>query len=378
MSQWTEQRPDETFYRVLTPKGELEDDPPNLEDETLMRMYRTFIQTRVFETKILRMQRRGEISIIARTLGEEAIALGTAAALESGDWYFPTYRQTSGLFYWKTPMDRSIAGMMGAEPETVNEHLAVDENDAPEINITPGYVPLTVNIPNAVGSSLVDKLNGNSTVTMTYIGDGATSEGDFYEGLNFAGVFDVPSVIICQNNQWAISVPSHRQTAAETFAQKADACGVPFDRLDGNDVLGIYKKTKEAVERARARDGPTFIECVTYRMGEHNTSDEESVYRTDEEREYWKDKDPVDRFEIHLREKGLLNDDLIEDIENDAEERVQEAVERARSVPVSKPQRMFDNHLHGQSWQERHQRAELKAELDGRNPFTDFTGEGLE
>jgi TPP-dependent pyruvate/acetoin dehydrogenase alpha subunit len=376
MAQWTERRPSEEFDRVLAPDGRLVGEPPDLSEETLRKMYRVMVESRELDEKTLRMQRRGELSITARATGEEAVSCGSAAALSEGDWCFPSYRQTPAALYWGAGLDRAIAGLMGAEPETVDEHLPVEEE--PPVSFTPVYVPLAVNVTNAVGSAMVDRFRGTDAVTLSYIGDGSTSEGDFHEALNFAGVFEAPAVVVCQNNQWAISVPAHRQTAAETFAQKAVAHGVPHERVDGNDVLAVYEASRRAVERARRGDGPTFVEAVTYRMDEHNTADEESVYRDGTEREYWAERDPVDRLETYLLAEGVLDEDEPAAIREALREEIQAAVERAREVPVSDPATMFDNHLHGSSWSREHQREELRAEREGRNPFTDFTGEGLE
>ncbi|WP_254546875.1 thiamine pyrophosphate-dependent dehydrogenase E1 component subunit alpha [Halomarina pelagica] len=376
MSYWTEVRPREDFYRVLDPDGSPIRDPPDVDEGTLRRMYWAFVRSRAFDEKALRLQRRGEISIHAASVGEEAVPIGTAAALEPGDWCFPTYRQTAAMVYWDASLAKAFAGLMGTEPETTAEHL--DEEGEPAVNFSPPYVPLTVNVTNAVGSAMADRFNDRDTVTMSYVGDGSTSEGDFHEALNFAGVFEAPAVTICHNNQWAISVPTHRQTAAETFAQKAEAHGVPHDRVDGNDVLAVYEKTREAVDRARGGEGPTLLECVTYRMVDHNTADEDSVYRDETELERWAELDPVDRFEAYLRAEGVLDDEAASRVAEEAEAAVDEAVAAARAVPESDPQRMFDHHLHGESWTERHQRAELRRELAGENPFVDFDGEGFE
>jgi pyruvate dehydrogenase E1 component alpha subunit len=379
MSQWQEQRPSEEFYRVLDPDGNVVGEVPDVDEETLTRMYRTMVTSREFDEKALRMQRRGEVSIVARATGEEGVSCGSAAALEEGDWCFPSYRQTPAALYWGADMARAIAGMMGAEPETVDEHLPVEEE--PPVSFTPVYVPLAVNVTNAVGSAMVDRFRGTDAVTMSYIGDGSTSQGDFHEALNFAGVFDAPAVTVCQNNQWAISVPAHRQTAAETFAQKAVAHGVPYDRVDGNDVLAVYAKAKEHCERARNGEGAGFIEAVTYRMVEHNTADEESVYRDADEREYWEDRDPIDRLETFLLRTGVLEEGDPKRIREEVRDGIQDAVDEAREVPVSDPETMFEHHLHeesGGSWTREHQRQELRAERNGENPFTDFTGEGLE
>jgi TPP-dependent pyruvate/acetoin dehydrogenase alpha subunit len=378
MALWSEEKPSEDFYRVLAPDGSLVGEPPDLDDDELRALYWTLKQTRQYEERALRLQRSGEVSIISRSRGEEATPLGAAAALEPDDWCFPLYRQIPGLFYWGARMDRALAGLMGLEPETIDEHLPVEEGEEPAVNFSPVYVPLGANLPNTVGSALADKLNDRDTVSLTFVGDGSTSEGDFHEALNFAGVFDVPAVFVCQNNQWAISVPAHRQTASETFAQKGDAYGIPNERVDGNDVFAVYEKCKEAVDRARAGEGPTFVECVTYRIVEHNTADEPSVYRDEEQREYWLERDPVDRFEAYLLNEGVVDEADIEGIEAELEELVDAAVSSARTVPDSAPEEMFSNHLRGESWNERHQRAELRRELDGENPFTDWTGEGFQ
>lgn len=375
MTKWSEQLPNTDYFQLLTPDGELNGDLPDLPEETLLEMYRSFVQTRVYENKIMKLQRRGELSIINRTLGEEATGLGTLAALDPGDWCFTGYRQAAGLFYWDYPLELPIASLMGYEPETIDKHLEMDWESP--INFTPTYVPLAANIPNAAGSAMYDSFNQNETVTLTHIGEGATSEGAFYEGMNFAGVFEPPLVVICQNNQWAISVPARRQSGSDTFAQKAEAFGIPHDRVDGNDLFAVYKKTREAVERARKGGGPTFIECVTYRRGEHNTADDPGVYRSDEVQEFWEERDPVERFEAYLRSENLVDDGTIQDLEQEMRERVDQAIETVRNLPTSEPSQMFDNHIRTQSWNERHQREELGAELRGDNPFVDFNGEGL-
>ena len=376
MVEWTERRAPEDFQQILDSDGSLDGDLPELSDDELLEWYRTMIATRAMEDKMLNMQRSGESSLVARARGEEATPLGAAAALAPDDWIFYTYRQNPALLHWEYPMEWIIAGTMGFAPETMSEHL--DPIDA-EVNFSPDYTPIGVNVTNGVGSAMADEFTDRETVTMVFTGDGSTSEGSFHDGMNFAGVFEPPVVIICQNNQWAISEPSQRQTGSETFAQKAEAYGLPHERVDGNDVFAVYETASEAVERARSGEGPTFIECVTYRMEEHNTSDNPDIYRDDEEqREEWADRDPLDRFETYLRGEGVLYDEKKEELEDEVDERLDEAVDRVRDIPDSEPERMFDNHLHGESWASEHQRAELDRELDGQNPFTDFTGEGFD
>ncbi|ELZ27995.1 pyruvate dehydrogenase (acetyl-transferring) E1 component subunit alpha [Halogeometricum pallidum JCM 14848] len=372
---WSEPGQPSDFRQLLDDDGELlEDaDPPDLSDEELVGFYRTMTATRTLEEKMLNMQRSGEASLVARSLGEEATALGAAAALDEDDWVFYTYRQNSALLHWDVPMAKLILGVTGQAPETVEEGLGDWESP---VNFSPDYTPVGVNVTNAAGSAMTDKFRDRDNVSLAFIGDGSTSEGSFHDGMNFAGVFEAPVVVVVQNNQWAISEPSKRQTGAETFAKKAEAYGVPHERVDGNDVLAVHEAAQEAVERAREGGGATLIECVTYRMGNHNTSDNASLYREEEElKEEWADRDPIERFSSYLDGEGLLDDDDREEIQAEIDEEVDDAVGTARDVPDSDPMRMFDHHLHGTSWRETHQRTEFQRERDGENPFTDFTGD---
>lgn len=375
---WAEKRPPQDYYRVLNPDGTLARRAPRVSRKELLRWYKVFVQTRTFEELGLRLQRRGVLSVTASSRGEEAVGLGVAAALAAGDWCFPSYRQLSTHLYWKVPLDRVMAGLMGHAPEHVREQLPLAPEQLPKVNFLPYAVFLGTNVPNAVGCALADKLNRRKTVSVAFVGEGTTSEGDFHDGLNFAGVFAVPCVVIVQNNQWCISVPSARQTAAETYAQKAVAYGLPHERVDGNDVFAVYESTKRAVDRARAGKGATLIEAVTYRVLDHNTSDAAEVYRTPDEAQFWQSLDPVERFEKYLLAKSILSMEVKARMEQRAETDLRAQIERGRALPPTPPDTLFASHLHGDpGWSERHQRAELAAELAGRNPFVDFTGEGL-
>ena len=326
-----------------------------------------------------RLQRRGVLSVAASSRGEEAVGVAAAAALQPGDWMFPAYRQLSAMLYWKTPVDRVMAGLMGNAPEHIREHLPLPAEQAPTVNIMPYPVFLGAYVPLAVGCALADRLNGRKQVSLAFVGEGSTSEGDFHDGLNFAGILNTPCVIIVQNNQWSISVPASRQTAAATFAQKAVAYGLPHERVDGNDVFAVHDKVKQAVDRARAGGGATLIEAVTYRILDHNSADSSAVYRTEDEADYWKTLDPVERFEKYLLANGILDAAAKARIEADMEARLREQIDRGRAVPPTPADSMFLSHLHGEpGWSERHQRAELACELAGGNPFMDFTGEGLQ
>ena len=374
---WDEAARSRDFHQLLDDDGGVIDgaDVPDLGDDELLGLYRTMVGTRTIEDTMLNLQRSGEASLVARERGEEATPLGAAAALSEGDWIFYTYRQNAALLHWDVPMAKIVAGTTGQEPETIAEGL--DDWESP-VNFSPDYTPVGVNVTNAAGSAMTDHFRDRDTVSLAFIGDGSTSEGSFHDGLNFAGVFDAPLVVVVQNNGWAISEPSERQTGAETFAQKAEAYGIPHERVDGNDVLAVYDATSRAVERARDGGGPTLIECVTYRMGNHNTSDNADLYRDDELKSEWADRDPIERLSTYLGHRNLLDDDRREEIRDEIDAAVNDAVEEARSVSKTDPMRMFDHHLHGTSWREAHQRAEFQREQNGENPFTDFSGDAFD
>ncbi|WP_423987280.1 alpha-ketoacid dehydrogenase subunit alpha/beta [Haladaptatus sp.] len=374
---WDEAARSRDFHQLMDDDGGILDgaDVPDLGDDELLGLYRTMVGTRTIEDTMLNLQRSGEASLVARERGEEATPLGAAAALSEGDWIFYTYRQNAALLHWDVPMAKIVAGTTGQEPETIAEGL--DDWESP-VNFSPDYTPVGVNVTNAAGSAMTDHFRDRDTVSLAFIGDGSTSEGSFHDGLNFAGVFDAPLVVVVQNNGWAISEPSERQTGAETFAQKAEAYGIPHERVDGNDVLAVYDATSRAVERARDGGGPTLIECVTYRMGNHNTSDNADLYRDDELKSEWADRDPIERLSTYLGHRNLLDDDRREEIRDEIDAEVNDAVEEARSVSETDPMRMFDHHLHGTSWREAHQRAEFQREQNGENPFTDFSGDAFD
>jgi pyruvate dehydrogenase E1 component alpha subunit len=372
---WAEKRPSEDFYRILNPDGSLRGDRPAVDDAELLTWYRAMLRMRMFEGLSVRMQRRGELSVAASSRGEEAVGVGAAAALREGDWCFPSYRQMGALLYWKAPVDRMVATARGAPPEHTAKHLPLSAESVPRVSFAPYTVFLGASIPHAVGSALADKLNKRPIVTLAFLGDGATSEGDFYEGLNFAGVMQVPLVTIIQNNQWSISVPASRQTAAHTFAEKAVAVGIDYSRVDGNDVFAIYEKSREAVDRAR-RGKPSVIEAVTYRVGDHNTADASELYRGDEEASYWKTRDPVDRFEAYLVAAGLLNEAEKQRITAEMDTELRAAVTRGRQVPAPPVTLMFANHLmNPQGWSWKRQESEFQMELAGENPYQELNDE---
>src|SRR5499427_7274970 len=247
---------------------------PKLAPNDLKRLYRAMVLGRRLDERMLRLQRQGRIGTFAPIKGQEASQLGSSFTLAATDWMVPSFRETAAMIWRGWPIEKLLLFFAG--------HLEGGQ-PAPDQHDLPIAIPVSTQLPHAVGLAYAAQYRQDDVVVMVYFGDGATSEGDFHEALNFAGVWHVPVVFVCQNNQWAISVPLKKQTHSRTIAQKALAYGLPGIQVDGNDVLAVYAAAREAVDRARGGGGPTLIECVTYRLGVHTTADDPSKYRSDAE-----------------------------------------------------------------------------------------------
>ncbi|MFA5235365.1 MAG: pyruvate dehydrogenase (acetyl-transferring) E1 component subunit alpha [Bacilli bacterium] len=289
-------------FQVLNPDGRLLDpkNEPKVDEETLLKMYRTMVLARIADVKALQYQRQGRMLTYAPVQGQEAAQVGAMAVLEKQDWLAPAFREFAAMLYRGVTLEQLYLYWYG------NERGSKFDDG---VNVLPVNIPIGSQINHAAGLAYASKIQNKNQVAVTYIGDGGTSHGEFYEGMNFASVFQLPMVAIVQNNQYAISTPRRQATRAETLAQKAIAFGIPGLQVDGNDVLAMYAATKEAVERARQGKGPTLIEAFTYRMGPHTTSDDPSIYRTETEVEEWRQKDPIKRFKAYLINKKLWSED---------------------------------------------------------------------
>jgi pyruvate dehydrogenase E1 component alpha subunit len=303
---------------------------PDLSPATLRAMYRAMLLGRRLDERMVRLQRQGRIGTFAPIKGQEAAQIGSVCTLEPRDWMVPSFRETAAMLHRGWPIEKILAFFAG--------YLEAGQ-PGPDQHDLPIAIPVATQLPHAVGLAYAAQYRGDDAVVMAYFGDGATSEGDFHEAANFAGVWHVPVVFVCQNNQWAISVPLKKQTHSRTIAQKALAYGFPGLQVDGNDALAVYAATREAVDRARARDGPTLIECVTYRLAMHTTADDPTKYRSEAEVKEWERRDPLARFAAYLQKRNLLEEGLEAAI--DAE--IAAGVQRFEALPPPDPLAMFDH-----------------------------------
>ncbi len=303
--------------------------------EVLEQLYRAMRRARHFDDKAMTLQRQGKLGVFPPFAGQEAAQVGSALALDPGDWLAPSYRETAAALAFGLPLARAILYWR------TNPHgFAMSD----ELNLLPFYVPIATQLPHAAGIALAGKLQGKGWVALTYVGDGGTSEGDFHTGLNFAAVFAAPAVFFVQNNGWAISGPTHAHTRAESIAARGIGYGIPGIRVDGNDVLAVYYVTKEAVARARAGEGPSLIEAVTYRVKPHTTSDDTSRYRDEEEATHWQaERDPLKRMRTYLETRGLWDASRETEFVAKLDEELAQAIQEADTMPEPTPGEILEH-----------------------------------
>ncbi|WP_117594646.1 pyruvate dehydrogenase (acetyl-transferring) E1 component subunit alpha [Haloprofundus halophilus] len=316
--------PRETAYelsidhvQVLESDGSVDAElEPDLSEDDLLEMYWTMKRSRRLDERAIALQRRGELGTYAPATGQEAAQVGSAHALADEDWMVTSFRETPAYLARGTPPHMLLWYAMGMEEGSATTR---------ESRNMPPSIPVGSQALHGAGLGWAQEIADEDAASLVYFGDGATSEGDVYEATNLAGVFGSHTVFLCQNNQYAISVPRAKQTRAETLAQKAAAAGIEGVQVDGNDVLGTYAVVRDALESAREGD-PVFVEALTYRRSLHTTSDDPSVYRQEEEEEEWEARDPLTRFETYLRNRDTLDDDRIADIEASIEDDLREEI----------------------------------------------------
>ncbi len=322
----------DSVFQVLTPDGQVIGPLPDLSPEQLLDFYRWMVYGRIFSDRMVALQRQGRIGTFGPLNGQEAASVGMAAPLKPEDWIIGSYRELICYMMKGVPTQAIIENYKGY----------VTDGYPREARCLPIQIVLATQMQHAVGVAMAIKYEGKPDVVLAVCGDGATSEGDFNEALNFAGVFQAPIVFVVQNNGWAISVPRRKQTAARYIADRGPAFGMPGHVVDGNDVLAVYSVVNEAVERARAGGGPTLIEALTYRLGAHTTADDPKKYRTEEMLAEWTPKDPLARFKTYLTGRGLLDENLDTHIHDEAAQDIAAAVDAAESLPPQDPLELFD------------------------------------
>ena len=318
------------MHRVI---GERNLAETRLDDDGARAILEDMVRARRFDERAIALQRRGWMSGYPPFRGQEGSQAGAAHAMAEGDWLAPTYRANAMLLARGVPMADVLVYRRGRD-EFHSEH---------GVPVLPGAVPIATQIPHATGVGMAMHYEGAEDAVVCYFGEGATSEGDFHEGLNFAGVFGAPVLFFCENNGWAISVPEERQTASESIAAKAPAYGMEGVQVDGNDPFAVHEATVISLERVR--DGePVLLESLTYRQGAHTTADDPSRYVPEEpDLPAWRTADPIERAESYLTEQGVIDDGFVESVGEAADEEITAAIEEAESIAPGDPDDVFDD-----------------------------------
>ncbi|HLO12195.1 MAG TPA: pyruvate dehydrogenase (acetyl-transferring) E1 component subunit alpha [Pseudoneobacillus sp.] len=330
--------------QILDENGKIHDKEARLKIsvEIVKNFYQHCVRIRTFDRKAVSLQRQGRIGTYAPFEGQEASQVGSALALQKDDWLFPTYRDHGAAMTFGHSLRNILLFWNGR-----NEGCIPPDGK----KIFPPGIPIATQIPHAAGAAYSEKLKGTNNAAIAYFGDGATSEGDFHEGINFASVMKAPVVFFNQNNGYAISVPLHKQMSSLTIAQKALAYDIPGVRIDGNDIFVVYYETLKALERARNGEGPTLIEAVTWRYGAHTTADDPSKYRDQSESQHRRQTtDPLLRLERFMKQEGIFDEVWVKAIEEEAKAEIDLAVQEMENFPAANPADIFDHVFAKPTW----------------------------
>ncbi|WP_028399124.1 thiamine pyrophosphate-dependent dehydrogenase E1 component subunit alpha [Ectobacillus panaciterrae] len=315
-------------------------DELGLSDEKVLEMYRTMLLARKIDERMWLLNRAGKIPFVISCQGQEAAQVGASFALDrEKDYVLPYYRDMGVvLTFGMTAKDLMLSAFAKAEDPNSGGRQMPGHFGQKKNRIVTGSSPVTTQVPHAVGIALAGRMDGQDLVTFVTFGEGSSNQGDFHEGANFAGVHKLPVIFMCENNKYAISVPIEKQLACKNVSDRAIGYGMPGYTVDGNDPLEVYKVVKEAVERGRRGEGPTLIETISYRLTAHSSDDDDRAYRSREEVEEAKKKDPVYTFGLYLKETGLLTDELEKQITDDIMQIVNEATDYAEKAPYAEPE----------------------------------------
>jgi pyruvate dehydrogenase E1 component alpha subunit len=350
------------YVSILDEHGKFDDKLGKglITDEQVLDLYERMTVCRQLDEFAFKLQRSGRMGTYPQNKGQEASAVGTALALRPGqDWVVPSYRENAALFMMGLPMHYVLLYWMGDERGS-----QIPDN----VKMTPLSVPIGTHMLHASGIAYAEKVRKTDNVVATYFGDGATSEGDFHEAMNFASTMKTPTVFINQNNSWAISVPREKQMNSETVAQKALAYGMPTVRCDGNDIFAVKYVMDEAVKRARSGEGPSFIECITYRLGDHTTADDARRYRDPKEVEAWVGRDPLIRTRKYLEERKLWDAAKDEKLQERAKTIVKEVVATAEGIDKPEVNSIFEAMYVNMPDELRIQRDTMRTSSLGKDP----------
>ena len=350
------------FLQILDENGVLDESlaKGTLSDDDVVELYTYMVKCRAVDETAFKLQRAKRMGTYPQNKGQEAAAIGSGFAARRGvDWLVPCYRENAALWMHGQPMHYVFMYWMGDERGS----------QIPEgVCTLPLCVPIGTQMLHATGMAWAFKMRKEPRVCITYFGDGATSEGDFHEAMNFASAFQVPCVFFCQNNQWAISVPREQQMNSATVAQKALAYDMPTTQVDGNDLFAVYKATRDAVERARSGGGPAFIEAVTYRLADHTTADDARRDRDAQEGDAWMGKDPLIRLKKYLTAKGLWDDAKQAAADEVAKQTASEVVRSAEGITPPVATDMFDYTFESITPELETQRATMRTHSLGQRP----------
>jgi pyruvate dehydrogenase E1 component alpha subunit/2-oxoisovalerate dehydrogenase E1 component alpha subunit len=330
-----------TLQQTLDLDGRLIGPAPDVPADDLRRLLRHMLKMRALDQRMLSLQRQGRIGFYGTATGQEAAVTGSAYAARPTDWVFPALREM-GVSLWRgTTVKEMVCQLIGNSGDVlIGRQMPCHFSDRKVLSVAWSSV-IGTQLPHAMGAAWAARLLGHDTVCLGYLGDGATSSGDFHAAANFAGVYRLPVVFFCQNNQWAISVPLAMQTASESIAIKAGAYGFPGVRVDGNDILAVIAATRQALDRARGGEGPTLVEAVTFRMGGHSSSDDPTRYRDKTLVAEWERRDPVTRFRAYLQAAGLARDGDEERWAQEFNDEIGSAIQEAEALPPPPIQSMF-------------------------------------
>jgi pyruvate dehydrogenase E1 component alpha subunit len=347
--------------RVLRDDGTL--DPahdPGLRPEELIHLYEAMVRTRILDERLVTLQRQGRIGFHIGSLGEEATILGSAYGLRDSDWIFPCYREFGAALLRGMPLQSYLDNMFGNANDPAKGRQMPDHYTQKKAKFGSISSPIGTQITQAVGFAWGARTKKEDLVALVYFGEGATSSNEFHNGMNFAGVFKAPVVFLLRNNGWAISVPTERQSASETFAAKGIAYGVPAIRCDGNDIFAVVAATRQAVAHAAAGKGPMLVEALTYRLSGHSTSDDPKAYRKEAEVERWRRRDPLVRFRDYLNSQKLWSDEKQAELEKAVDAAVADAVKQAESTAAPTLRSMFEDVFQEMPWHLQEQFAQLE------------------